>query len=135
MGLRNMASKCSLKNGRNHYSLVTQSTDCASISKINMFLPRTEECFTFQWTFLNVSYRLQSFWVMTLKSAFPVLRMCFPVKLMFGWWVYNSHMQFLNKCSHCGQYFKSSILSAEVDCFSWSAGNKNILRSCSDLPG
>lgn len=47
----------------------------------------------------------------------------------------QSHMQFLNKCSHCGQYFKSSILSAEVDCFSWSAGNKNILRSCSDLPG
>lgn len=45
--------------------------------------------------------------------------------------VYSSHMQFLNTCHIMVSVLReeSFILSAEVDCFSWSAENKIILRS------
>lgn len=46
---------------------------------------------------------------MTLKLAFPVLWLYFSVGLILVCLVYDSHIQFLNKCSHYGQYFERRV--------------------------
>lgn len=81
------------------------------MNKINIFLPRTEECSTFQWTLLNITIHFIQTTII-LGNDLEISLSCCALVLFFRTDLclfYDSHMQFLNKCSHYGQYFQRRI--------------------------